>query len=304
MASTTMYAAPRFIDSNPKIALPTCMYEMKKIQDAKSTTEQESNEDQSYPPEITRLFQRQIKNLKDLENIRKQLDSLEKKAGVKHKDIHHRVERREEKDQVVIPQDEDVDIVITAKPSNPPFSAFILFNYLKQQGMQLFSACHKHSNLKGTVPFDLMKSIGWKDSVVQSHDKLNFTFIWKEDQFGPSVIVNPRVQTAIKGDANIARFLCRKFAPQLYECLSENGTLIADYLLDLATSQIVNGDAEAKKNALVQFEKQLANKRWLVDDKLSIADIVVFSAIRITKSTGLIPQNMQKWFRSIKEKFC
>ena len=67
--------------------------------------------------------------------------------------------------------------------------------------------------------------------------------------------------------------------------------------------QIINGDVEATKNALFQFEKQLANKRWLVDDKLSIADIVVFSAIRIKKSTGLIPHNMQKWYRSMEEKF-
>ena len=51
--------------------------------------------------------------------------------------------------------------------------------------------------------------------------------------------MNPRVQTPIKGDGNIARFLCRKFAPQLYESLSENGALMADFLMDLATSKVI-----------------------------------------------------------------
>ena len=71
-----------------------------------------------------------------------------------------------------------------------------------------------------------------------NYNYLSETFIIILDQFGPSIIVNPRVQTAIKGDANIARFLCRKFLPHLFESLDENGTLIADFLMDLATTKV------------------------------------------------------------------
>ena len=86
--------------------------------------------------------------------------------------------------------EEDLDIVITGKPSNPPMSAFVIINYLKQQGIKLAVACHKHSSLKDPVPFDLMKSIGWKNSIIQSHEKLTFTFIWKEGGF---VYINDKI---------------------------------------------------------------------------------------------------------------
>lgn len=76
--------------------------------------------------------------------------------------------------------EENLDLVITAKPSQPPLSAFVLFNYLKDSGIKIISACHRHSSLKEAVPFDLMKSIGWQSSIIQPHDKLGFTFIWKE----------------------------------------------------------------------------------------------------------------------------
>lgn len=82
-----------------------------------------------------------------------------------------------------VQMEEDLDIVITAMPSNPPVSAFVLFNYLREQGLKISSAWHIHSSLKETLPNKLKDCCGSQKLLVQPHQKLNFTFIWKQGKF-------------------------------------------------------------------------------------------------------------------------
>ena len=58
------------------------------------------------------------------------------------------------------------------------------------------------------------------------------------DLFGPSLIVSPRLQSPIKGDANIARYLCRKFAPDLYEALGENDVALIDHMSSVVAAKV------------------------------------------------------------------
>ena len=76
--------------------------------------------------------------------------------------------------------EEDLDIVITGMPSKPPVSAFVLFNYLKEQGMKVSTALHVHSSFKDPLPDKLKECCGSHKLLVQPHQKLNFTFIWKQ----------------------------------------------------------------------------------------------------------------------------
>ncbi len=79
-----------------------------------------------------------------------------------------------------VQHEKELDMVITAKPSNPPISAFVLFNLLRKRGIKLSSAIHVHSSLREKIPDNLQHCIGAKDHLIQPHDGLTMTVIWKE----------------------------------------------------------------------------------------------------------------------------
>ena len=70
--------------------------------------------------------------------------------------------------------------MITANPTKPPISALLLLDFLKQNGIKVTSAFHKHSSLKEDLPDKLKECFNNHQLLVQPHQMLNFTFIWKE----------------------------------------------------------------------------------------------------------------------------
>ena len=68
--------------------------------------------------------------------------------------------------------------------------------------------------------------------------------------------------------------------------------------------QVICGSVDDTKKALTQVEQQLGKNMWLVEDKFTIADVVMFSAIRVSKSIGLLSHNLKMWYKSIEAKYC
>eukprot|EP00794_Sanderia_malayensis_P009417 gene9417-10403_t len=325
MNDRSMYTCPRYVELEYDVPLPGCMYKMKNIQGdisfhngpdmeaikAKKEVFEDGNDD-----EIRNLIQRQERILCDLGCLENEIKRLADKAGISEnmqqsleKQHSHCTSKDEQSKQprkanVESGLPQDLDIVITAKPSDPPVSAFVMLHLLKQRGIEISSAVHKHSSLKQQVPSYLLQCVGANmDAIIQSHRGLTMTFIWKEEIFGPSLLICPRLQTAIRGDANIARYLCRAFSPDLFESLNEDVVCLIDHWISVATLQIRNGAFEQK--ALMQsMNKALACNKFLACDDLTLADIVVWSAITMTKNLAKsLTGNAKEWYLNCNMQF-
>ncbi|XP_065065948.1 aminoacyl tRNA synthase complex-interacting multifunctional protein 2-like [Rhopilema esculentum] len=299
--AATMYEHPSYIEQDICVSLPNCMYKMTNLQSSLNSYDQK----QPQSPELVTLLRRQENILNELDTLKKQLDALEKKVVVRKEDGKAKSTAASNFTEVSLPEvKEELDVVITANPTKPPISALLLLDFFKQNGIKVTSAFHKHSSLKEDLPDKLMKCFTNHQLLVQPHQMLNFTFIWKEDLFGPSLIVSPRVQTPIKGDANIARYLCRKFAPHLYEGLQENDLSIADSIMEISSSKILNGSLDDTKKALKSLDKLVGSENiWLIGNRMTIADIVLWSALLASGRTSALPQSLQKWAGNLKKMF-
>lgn len=71
------------------------------------------------------------------------------------------------------------DIVISASPSSPPLSVFILHSLLSEQ-YRVMTACHTHSSAN-SVP-DQLKRVFGSNGVTTSRNnyQLGITLIWKQ----------------------------------------------------------------------------------------------------------------------------
>ncbi len=111
-------------------------------------------------------------------------------------------------------------------------------------------------------------------------------------------MVNPSVQTTIEGEASIARYLARQLNPS-YDSVDIVTATQIDSWLDTAT-QLVTGSAKDKAGALRTMNAKLGQSTWLMGEQLSLADIVVWSAIQQTKQGDSAPANVKKWVDNCK----
>jgi len=108
---------------------------------------------------------------------------------------------------------------------------------------------------------------------------------------GASLIVNPCKQTPILGEVNIARYLARLLTPR-YDDDIVTATQI-DSILDHAAAVLHGSDTSAIVKSLGQL---LARKRWFVgNERPSLADIVMWSAVKQRCSDAMVPDNVCQW---------
>ena len=103
---------------------------------------------------------------------------------------------------------------------------------------------------------------------------------------------------AISGDGNIARYLCRSFLPSLYDESDPVTTTEIDSLIDSIEVGFVNGSNREQSAILRNCNAKIGKSQWFNGDKVSLADIVLFSAIKLTGTAGSLPSNVQRWFKS------
>ena len=111
---------------------------------------------------------------------------------------------------------------------------------------------------------------------------------------GPSLVVNPQVQSVIVGEANIARYLARLLKPAY-----DSGTDIAtateiDQFVDMSYP-LTWGSAKEKAAVLKTLNAKLGKAEWLVGSTLSLADISLWSAIQQSGQAEGVSANIKKW---------
>lgn len=112
---------------------------------------------------------------------------------------------------------------------------------------------------------------------------------------GPLLMVNAHNQTPIIGEANVARYLCRLLQRD-YDSDNIRATQIDEWL-DTATSQLLNGNNKEKAAAMRALNSRFGKHDWLVGSSISLADIVMWSAVHQSQMAKDVSANVKKWLK-------
>lgn len=116
------------------------------------------------------------------------------------------------------------------------------------------------------------------------------------EKFSPVLRVNPSQQTPIIGECNIARYMARLLSPS-YDAKDAATSTQIDMLVDLADGQL-STDAIQKGNFLKTISGHLGKSQWVLGESLTVADIVLWSALHQSKLVGQAPDNVTRWIDS------
>ncbi|XP_011270883.1 hypothetical protein CAOG_09170, partial [Capsaspora owczarzaki ATCC 30864] len=130
-----------------------------------------------------------------------------------------------------------------------------------------------------------------------------FHFIWSETgrsqqsqphaacgPMHPLLIVSPRTQTIVYGDANILRYLARQFLPTLYPESDPIAAIQIDTFLALAARATAHAGKESAAAALLELNAAVEPVKSgnLVDGRITIADLAVFGALRAQQKGAIV----------------
>ncbi|CAL4124470.1 unnamed protein product, partial [Meganyctiphanes norvegica] len=193
------------------------------------------------------------------------------------------------------------DVVISSTPSAAPYSLVLIKKLLRDAGISVYCASHLHSTVHKVGP-ELSSSFCDVGSGERSQHNLAFTVLWKDTQQS-ELMVSPMSQTRVCGEANIVRYLSRLFpttsvynyeAASSFCCIAET-----DQLMDQMQAQLADGNRKEKQAALRQLNGKLGDKRFLLGDHLSIADILAWSLVKQMDGGASAPANVAKWYKAI-----
>lgn len=186
------------------------------------------------------------------------------------------------------------DVVISANPSSPPYSLFVLYSLLQQQYKTLASS-YAHSSV-ASMPERLKGFFTEMSNGPRINNQLMITVIWKDVSNGPVMMVDPKNQTPIEGEASIARYLSRLLNPS-YDSSDPVTATVIDTWLDTA-QQLLNGNNKEKAAVVRSLNSQLGKNTWLVGTSLSLADIVMWSALHQSQQASSAQGNVKKWLQA------
>lgn len=96
----------------------------------------------------------------------------------------------------------------------------------------------------------------------------------------------------IEGEGNIARFLFSLFGRK-QDAVS---LTLMDSWVDAAVFQLKEGSGREKAAVFRSMNSALGKSPWLVGNELTVADVVLWSALRQTGACGaVVPASVQKW---------
>ena len=106
-------------------------------------------------------------------------------------------------------------------------------------------------------------------------------------------MVNPHLQVTIDGEANVARYLSRLLNPAYDDCDPLMATEI-DTLIDSARV-IKYGPPKMKASVVKGMNVRLGKNQWLVNNVITLADIVLWSALTQLGEGNKQTGNVKKW---------
>ncbi|XP_078692546.1 aminoacyl tRNA synthase complex-interacting multifunctional protein 2-like [Branchiostoma floridae x Branchiostoma belcheri] len=300
MSGIPMYkAAPYYkLDDLNNIELPKCMYKMKNLHKAQEDGPKSAQTGSSSGSQaLEALEQRQENILRDLGALQAEVAAMMEHlpASVKQQVSGTTAGAACGQAQLEGPVR---DIVINANPSSPPLSLFILYELLKQQ-FRCFGSVHVHSSVEN-VAEGLCKCLGngiRADLRNRTDFQLAITLIWKDVKPSPQMMMSAAYQTPIHGESNVARYLGRILQPS-YDSQDPVTATEIDTWVDMASTQVLMGNNKERAASLRSLNSRLGKHDWLVGSGLTLADIVMWSALHQTGQAAGVPANVKRWLQA------
>ncbi|XP_054275162.1 aminoacyl tRNA synthase complex-interacting multifunctional protein 2 isoform X3 [Macrosteles quadrilineatus] len=177
------------------------------------------------------------------------------------------------------------EMVINASPDNPPYS-LLAVNRLWPEALRLQVVCHTHSSLVSLSPhLSCFSSLFFTPG-----PNVKARLIWSN--MGPDceLVVSPISHCPIRGEVNVLRFLHRS--------INGSGDPISDTQLDHILDvchRLTHAQSQRDRQVNVRMLNSLLGRSsWLGGEKVSVADVAAWSAIK--RSPGIdLSQNMARW---------
>ncbi|XP_004599350.1 aminoacyl tRNA synthase complex-interacting multifunctional protein 2 isoform X1 [Ochotona princeps] len=287
-----------------RVELPTCMYRLPNVHARTGGPAPDVGHVQESDPSLHALESRQDDILKRLYELKAAVDGLSKMIQTPDADmdVTHIIQADEPAALTATTLDLNSvlgkdygalkDIVINANPASPPLSLLVLHRLLCDH-YKVLSTVHTHSSVKN-VPENLLRCFGEQAKKQARHEhQLGFTLIWKNV---PKTQMKFSVQSMcpIEGEGNIARFLSSLLG-QKHSAVTS--TLI-DSWVDIATFQLSEGSPKERAAVFRAMNSALTRSPWLVGSELSVADVVLWAALRQSGSCCAAPASVQRWLSS------
>ncbi|XP_047635470.1 aminoacyl tRNA synthase complex-interacting multifunctional protein 2 isoform X1 [Phacochoerus africanus] len=285
-----------------RVELPTCMYRLPNVHCRNDNPAPATGHVQeAADPSLQALESRQDDILKRLYELKAAVDGLSKMIQTPDADLDVTNIIQAEEPAALATSAFDLnsllgkdygalkDIVINANPASPPLSLLVLHRLLCDH-YRVLSAVHTHSAVQ-RVPPHLLKCFGEQKQQPRHEYQLGFTLIWKDV---PKTQMKFSVQTMcpIEGEGNIARFLFSLFGRK-QDAVS---LTLMDSWVDTAIFQLKEGSSKEKAAVFRSMNSALGKSPWLVGNELTVADVVLWSALRQTGACGAaVPASVQKW---------
>ncbi|EDV19427.1 uncharacterized protein TRIADDRAFT_62144 [Trichoplax adhaerens] len=269
--------------------LPTCMYKVDSFysdhqqRNSHHGKQENSGKEEEMMEDIRQLEQRQVNLLAQLQDLKLKVNKIAQQHGV------------------TIPEPEEnaaVNVVITSSPNALPLSTVILQKLLVKRGRQCTFSTHLHSSFTSAIPSNTCKWLARYNTGVHTRRQGILISVMITNDDCPILKVDGVSHTAIVGDGNIARYLCRLFLPILYDDSDAVMSTEIDSLLDSIETSLLNGNNREQNATLRNINAKIGKSQWLLGDRVSLADIVLFSAVKQSGIAGSLPNNIQRWYKS------
>ncbi|XP_053687562.1 probable aminoacyl tRNA synthase complex-interacting multifunctional protein 2 isoform X1 [Sabethes cyaneus] len=273
------------------IELPTCMYPMKHIIGVTSSSQPPvaSNSTEDLP-EIQVLASKQEKILKQLAELREQLDSMRTGLKLCNKPAQPSAAvstiSQSASTKQLVKKIEPInlsylhDFVVNASPENIPYGLLAL-QKLWFSRLNLTVECFTHSTISKLSE----EAINFQ-SIITSHkpsdEKLpciKVTLIWKNVGTYTEMITSPTAYVPICGEVNILRFLSR-CGPSEFNYERQEDVNEVDSILDACYLLINKQNVKDKKQILKTLSSKLGKTPSFGGTDISLCDIAATSAIK------------------------
>jgi len=280
-----------------QVELPTTMYHMKSLHN--------NDGPECSDPDMKTLVEKDRKIANDLVALTSEVKELSRRLGHKFGETPQGFVKQASATTtgtaapISLP-DGITDLVISTSIAQPAFSAVLIGEIIKSNGVHVATVTQKHSSLVGEVPENYLAVTGGLGGRIQhSIDKLVFTFQWKGDALCPSLMDSPREQTRIVGDANIARYLCRILLPHLYNEDDVENVLDIDKWIETSV-QLSNGSSKEKDAAVKAMNSHLGKCEYFCNESVTVADVTLLAALLANAGhVKSLPKNVKKWFATM-----
>ncbi|XP_001605106.1 aminoacyl tRNA synthase complex-interacting multifunctional protein 2 isoform X2 [Nasonia vitripennis] len=295
-AATRMYALKPVVSLPEKIALPSVMYELPRIQGGSAsckTAEQGAIAadiaEQMKLPEYNVLEARQVKILKQIYELKQQVECL--CVAVRLSDVNNPAEVLNKLNLDITADEAPIraEIIVSANPNSPPYSILALQRLWKDTKFNV--EVHRHSTVSDatTQAFEeKLLSDASKDAV----HSIDVTLIWKD--VSDVQLVTKVYDYPLEGEANVLRYLTRLIENYNYE-KSPSVVHTIDSILDLCLR--LSYEEARNVNAITsKIASYLDKKTWLLDgSNASIADVAAWSVLKRVASNR-VPRELKNWY--------